>query len=1445
MSVRRTAVAGTAVLVVLGLGLPAATGAPGAAGAAESGGKPAQAPRSTEGHNLIRDDPEAAAKAAELAPYAHQRKVGTERSAWFVEFRGASLVGTFDRAREQGTSIASAKEQVRQARADLNATSTTIQRAARRLDADATALYETRNALTATVLHTTGEVAAELAQRRDVVSVRAIAPQTMSNASATEFTRALSQWQSSGRLGTGVRIGVVDSGIDHTHAHFGGEGTPEAFAASQASDDFTPTAKVVGGHDFVGDDYNATGTGAARIPRPDANPLDCNGHGTHVAGSAAGYGVNADGTTFTGDYTDLTGDDLRGMRIGPGSAPRAELYALRVFGCEGGTTMVPAALDWALDPNGDLDFSDRLDVVNLSLGTTYGAEDDPQNAMVDALSAHGVLSVVAAGNDGDLTLVGGAPGSALTSLTVANSVSDRLPYDSITVTAPAGVAGAYPGQYAVAYDPDQGPVSGEVVRLGAPGAEDEGCDPYTAQEAAEVAGKVVWLHFPEQDFACGSTTRADNAAAAGAVGVVMSSDMDAFQGGLTGNAVIPMFQFSATATAALTDALDAGTLEVSFDFQMGALVADAPNAADTLNPGSSRGSHGSLTTVKPDVAAPGTLISSAAVGGGAEGTLASGTSMAAPHVTGIAAAVREAHPEWSPEQVKAAVMNTAVHDVHSAEGGAGPVFAPGRVGSGRVDARYAVDNDVLVLSPDQPGGVSASFGVVEVPVDGPVVTETRTVRVENTGSTSKDVTLSYAEATTQPGVSYTVSPTSLTVPAGGRADAVLTVRIDPAGLGRQLDPTMSPTQSGIPRAYVTTASGRLLVDTGSGAPLRLPVSTAAKPVSTTVPSFVPDPVDPDAGTVTYEGTGVDQGGYLSTTEVFELGGTSPRKPDCTQLVTTECTQGGGDASGDLRLVGATSDHPVMGSDAASRAVFAVNTWSNWTAPGLATVPYVDIWTVSDPAGGQADYQLFVAPYHRFGFEVDLYAAVLVHVPSGNIVYDLPANLLGPDSDSNVFDSDTILLATPLNALYAAVGAPASSLDDMSYRVGTYSLFNYGSDPVLDLVPANGSTIPFDPRRPGVFADHGLLSLDSGGAAIPVSRAAGLDPARILVTRTHGATGERAHVLRWPSADTVAPKLVSATVSEPVTPVDGRGTVEYAWRFTEHPLADPSGIASYDVRQRLGDGDWEEPAVWQGITETSLSAEFPAGTEVCLQVRARDHAGNTSAWEGERCTSVAPDDGGVDTTPPVITDTSVPGPVLPAPKGALTFSYAAIDDQGVVAYDVQDRRAQPGQPYGAWRTRPAWQNRVATSVTRRYAQGRNLCFRVRARDAAGNVSAWSRPVCTTAPYDDFRLRAQGKVTRVRTHGVMHRTVSRLQAKGSRLVLPRQRARTITLIGQCRPRGGRVVVRLGQRTVGTVNLACASTGRVSRTFDLGAERSGKLRIVSRTKRPASIDGVALGR
>ncbi|MEZ7699609.1 S8 family serine peptidase, partial [Rothia mucilaginosa] len=277
----------------------------------------------------------------------------------FVRFKGK---GAFEQTQPAG--VRAGTQAPVNTSSQVQAIASQVQSQAQQVSSQSGAqvLYTTHNAVRGVAVRGDAESIRALASRPDVEKISPILPKYRQNAGAAIDAGSLATWTGTtnpagagGYTGKGVKIAVIDSGIDYTHTDFGGSGKLEDYEKASkltelpsADSGLINRTKVAGGYDLVGDAYDGSNTAT-----PDGNPLDCTtgGHGTHVAGTAAGYGVNADGTTFTGDYSKLTAEQLKTMKIGPGVAPDAEIYAFRVFGCSGSTNVVIEALDRALDPN--------------------------------------------------------------------------------------------------------------------------------------------------------------------------------------------------------------------------------------------------------------------------------------------------------------------------------------------------------------------------------------------------------------------------------------------------------------------------------------------------------------------------------------------------------------------------------------------------------------------------------------------------------------------------------------------------------------------------------------------------------------------------------------------------------------------------------------------------------------------------------------------------------------------------------------------------------------------------------------------------------------------------------------------------------------------------------------------------------------------------------------
>jgi minor extracellular serine protease Vpr len=562
-----------------------------------------------------------------------------------------------------------------------------------------------------------------------------------------------------GFRGEGVKVAILDTGIDYTHAGFGGPGTVEAyeaaFAAGTAPADpalFGPNApKVKGGIDLVGDDYNANIPDS--VPQPDPNPLDCNGHGSHVAGTAAGFGVLLDGTTFDGPY-DADTYSSNNFDIGPGVAPLADLYAVRVFGCVGSTNVVVDALDWAV--------ANDMDVVNMSLGSAFGGADDPSAEASDNAVRAGVVVVASAGNNGVIDFITGSPATS----SAAISVAAQDPTASFPGASVAASGGA-PIQTIVANGAPLGATSLEVeVLRDAAGAVSLGCDP---AEYVNVTGKLVVT----KRGTCARVARAVFGQQAGAAAVLMINNANAlppFEGKITGNpdtgeqfvVTIP-FLGTSLANEAAVAALDGQTVSLA--------GAPIPNPGFNAMAGfSSLGPRLADGHLKPDVTAPGLNIRSVGIATGNAALVISGTSMAAPHTAGLAALVRQAHPTWNASQVKAAVINTS-------QAGGVVGYSTRRAGAGVVNAGNAAHTNVIAFS--APREVHVSLGVLEVKND---FIKTKVIRLHNRGTSNVNFTLRAERPQGSPHA-VSISPRTISVPAGANLPVNVTIAIDAATAG--------------------------------------------------------------------------------------------------------------------------------------------------------------------------------------------------------------------------------------------------------------------------------------------------------------------------------------------------------------------------------------------------------------------------------------------------------------------------------------------------------------------------------------------------------------------------------------------------------------------------------------------------------------------------------------
>ena len=499
-------------------------------------------------------------------------------------------------------------------------------------------------------------------------SVRA---NTLSERNSVKFIGAAMAHER-GVRGQGMKVGIIDTGIDYTHAMFGGAGTPEAYKAVDPAKENSgfPSAKVVGGTDLVGTTYDSNAADMRqRIPVPDANPLDEGGHGSHVAGTVAGHGD--------------------GVNTYDGVAPDASLYAIKVFGKEGSTgdAVVIAALEYAADPDANGEISDQLDVVNLSLGGPYGEGHLLYNEAIGNLSRGGTMVVCSGGNSGDINYIVGAPGVSDEALSVAASVDDmdlNWKFAAVKFLTPEKGDIVVEAVQATVAKPiaEAGDVHGPLVPVGLADTD------FSDEVKALLKGKVALIDRGVVTFA----DKIRRAAEAGAIGVVVANNQAGapFAMGGSGHYDIPAIMIAKDLGVTLKAELKKG--EVSIIFNTNQFI-EKPELIDTITGFSSKGPRSNDALIKPEISAPGNQVISAAMGEGNKGVAFSGTSMASPHMAGVIALLKQKRPNLTSAELKSLVMGTAKTIVDEKK----QKYPISRQGAGRVQVIPALEAQVVTL----------------------------------------------------------------------------------------------------------------------------------------------------------------------------------------------------------------------------------------------------------------------------------------------------------------------------------------------------------------------------------------------------------------------------------------------------------------------------------------------------------------------------------------------------------------------------------------------------------------------------------------------------------------------------------------------------------------------------------------------------------------------------
>lgn len=538
----------------------------------------------------------------------------------------------------------------------------------------------------------------------------------------------------SSNAGAGIKIGIIDTGIDQTHPFLtdGGLVVPPGFPKCDPRDSAVSIPNV----DCL---FTSNKVIVSKVfqTRTNFDAHAAQEHGTHVSGTAAGV---------AGTCAPFVGCSMSGV------AHKAFLGNYNVF--PGNIVDSP---DYVIARAVETAVIDGMDVLNLSLGGGVVHVSDVSIVAVNNAVRAGLVVAVAAGNAGPGPATVESPGVAANVITASASTNPH--FVGIPVTAPSsvGTIGAALGQFANFLP--------SVTTTYSTTSPANGCTAISTL----LTGKIALIARGK----CTFSTKIRNAQTAGAVGVlvynnVLGDPTAMAQDGTPNQPTIPAVMVSSTNGVAMAS-ISPNTVTVDGTTQEEFLTDGA--SADILAGFSSRGPSPFTLSIKPDLTAPGVNVYSSIPAFGCVSppcfAFFQGTSMATPHTAGSAALLRQLHPTWSPAQIKSALVNTAHRPVKSLDTGAA-LSNPMDRGAGRIDLAAASDTP-LTFDP-----VSVSFGLF---TGIPPVSFPQSVSVQNVSGGNQSCSASTGSAL------VSASPSALHVGANGRATLTLTLSPDGSAPG--------------------------------------------------------------------------------------------------------------------------------------------------------------------------------------------------------------------------------------------------------------------------------------------------------------------------------------------------------------------------------------------------------------------------------------------------------------------------------------------------------------------------------------------------------------------------------------------------------------------------------------------------------------------------------------